>query len=457
MAREFRNLYPGIKIQFASFFSQSCHYAEEEGFDSIYLPDALNAAATGRMPDSRLKEFDEFCRSEGMGLNSILQTERFLPRDPGEAEGFLHRHLLVLDSIIDACTLSISSLYDHCVYLAAGMMTHWKGGAHFAFVGCGVPGGRVIGVRLPWQTWRNPQLDENAAKSLEHCRMEVLLPSEQRVTYMKKPAVEVKLSIFDRWKLAAMRKRFAKRDYEAGSYFPTHQRNRYMHALRWRWRQFSQRVPSAVWDVACEADLNKINGATVFMALHMEPEATILMYCPRLRDQIESARLVSEALPIGCTLLVKENPLMKGKRPKGYYTALKRFPNIRLVDTSVPTSCLIERSAAVISLAGTVTVEARVRGKKAYCFGRPPFHRLASETGIDAVLNELSKLDVGEKPNKDTGSNTPLAVEEWAEWISATFVAESGLCEFNRRIGKLSFDSSAKNAKRYISFIQSCL
>ena len=174
----------------------------------------------------------------------------------------------------------------------------------------------------------------------------------------------------------------------------------------------------------------------------MEPEATILMYSPRWRDQVEVCRLVSEALPFGYTLLVKENPKMLGARPKGYYEQLKRFPNVQLVSTKVPSAALIERARSVVSLAGTITLEARLRGKQAFCFGLPPFHPFATATGA-AILDELSSSSLEISDFED----------DWKGWVRSTFPGRANRHRFHPSMAQSILDDSRENVSGYLSFI----
>ncbi len=456
LARQLWETYPGTPVLFASFFSQAIDIARSEGFETLYFPEALKQAEA-RPPDAKwLADFDAFCRSEGMGLNALLGTERFLPSEPEAVRVFRDTHLTVLNDIIAPGTLGISSLYDHFVYLAAGMMAHWKGGAHFAFVGCGVPANRVAGLRLPWQSWENPNSKDDPAVLWERIREEVRKPSEERIAYMTKPVFKDERSPAERRQALRMRTEHARKDFAHGCYFPTHQRRGYGHALAWRWQALCKRLqkPQDFWDITDAHELETLDGPCVFMALHLEPEATILMYSPRLRNQAEACRLVAEALPVGYTLLVKENPKMAGKRDAGFYAGLRCLPNVRLVSTGVSSSALIERSQAVVSLSGTVTLEARLYGKRAYCFGRPPFYRVAHQTGFD-LLDELARLDTFF--NNDSAAEHIRLQAEWAYWIHSTFVANKAATRYHPKVGALAMDADPGNVYRFHAFITTVL
>lgn len=448
LARELQGRFGAAPVVFASFFSQAIDYAQSEGFETLYLPEELRKAKDKLIDTYRVAEIDGYCREKFYGLNTLLQMERFLPQEPRAAEAFLLTHITVLDKLIVPETLSISSMYDHFVYMAAGLMAFEKGGAHFAFVGCGVPSGRVLALRQPDTLWRSPVLKENPEELLEKVVKELDLPPEERISYMKPVHRKRPVGRAKRLELARARSVFGNQDQAAGSYFAHLHTNWWQNALRRRFKTWRARFRAAdKWDIHTDAELHQVKGPCVFMALHMEPEATVLMYSPKMRDQIEATRLVAEALPIGYTLLVKENPKMDGKRSKGYYEAIQSFPNVRLCSTKVSSVDLIKRSEAVVSLGGTVTVEARLRGKRAYCFGRPPFWPFATACGF-GILEELSKLD-------QFSGETALQANDsaWQDWLRGIFIGVTSRSHVSEKVGPYVQDYSAENVQSYCEFI----
>lgn len=453
MARQFAKKFPGARFLFVSFFSQALKYAEAAGFETLYAPVALRATHDDLIDGKRVAEIDAFCQREFLGLNAMLNTERFLPAGREKAKLFLYEHLTMLDQIVEERTLGISSMYDHFVYLAAAMLAFEKAGAHFAFVGCGVPAGRVIALRTPAKTWINPRSKEKEEELLKTAQEEVNQPSEERISYMQSNKLDKPLTLRERINRAQANARYGRIDKSEGSYFPTGQKNWVVNAFAWRYLKWRNQKHLPRWDIKVEEDLSSIEGYCVFLALHMEPEATILMYSPQWRDQIEICRLVSEALPLGVTLLVKENPKMLFKRPPGYYETLQRYSNVKLVSTSVNSAALINRSEAVVSLAGTVTVEARLKGKYAFCFGKPPFYRLATARGAKLLENLRTVLN---EKNKDSKLDQDFMIG-WKQWIQGTFIASSGNTVYRSDLGRFCFDYSNKNAAAHVNTIIGCL
>jgi len=450
LARKLEKAYPEAKIVIASFFWHSIEIAQRSGFATFYLPAAIRNAATAPISDRRIAEIDKYCAEKFLGLNAMLLTERFLPKTASRVQEFLVSHLTVLDDLVDEQTLSISIMYDHFFYLAAGMMAFMKGGAHFAFLGSGVPGERVVGIKTPNVCWQNRHSGEDPAKILEEAKHEITKPPDHRIEYMKPPQRPSSRRVIQHVEMALRRRRCARKDFMSGSYFPTNQRRWPFDQILNRTRALFRRKRNEKWDISSVDDLRDLKSPAVLMALHFEPEAVIFMYSPRLRDQIEACRLVAQTLPLGYNLLVKENPKMAGRRSPGYYQNLKKIPNVLLVAPTVPSLTLIDISSAVVSLAGTVTLEARLRGKPAFCLGKPPFFKLATASG-HRILNEISGFLGGDKP---FDSEFEAA---WAEWIAASFPARGGDYSYDPSVGRRVFDHSEKNVNAYYQFITQTL
>lgn len=437
------------RILFVSFFRAAIAIAKGHGFDCVYMPDLLRAGPQS-LSAHRLKAFDEYCGEHFAGLNVMLGTERFLPSRAAERESFLMDHIAVLEQLIEPCSLTVSSMYDHFFYLAAGLLSFEKGGRHYAFVACGLPANRVIGLKTPWEPWVNPLARNNSEGMLERVQVEVQLPPEQRISYMRTPQIVRSKRFADKLRAVLRRRRDARADLHSGSYFRDSMRSWPMNDVsdfihkHLSGRRFSN------WDIVDEVGLCEIGAPFLFMALHLEPEATVLMYSPLLRDQLEAIRLVAEALPMGYLLLVKDNPKMVGSRSNTFYKELKRFHNVRLIAPFLSTSPIIPRCQAVVSLGGTVTLEAAVQGKAAYCFGTPPFWRFATGSGLDLLGELASERFVGHSVDKSA------FMQVWSDWLSSTFDANPIPSIFAVELGHPVVDYSADNVECFVEFIAGC-
>lgn len=402
-----------VPVKFVTFFSWAKERAEASGYECVYMPEELRKVTGGEITNERFSEIDRFLyETQGANFNLMLQSERFLPKDGKEAELFGRKHLVVLDRLVTEGTLSISSMYDHFFYWLAGALANSRKGAHFAFVGCGLPPGRVLALRTPWETWHVP-FEGDAQALLEECRKLLHTPVEKRIEYMKPQMIP---PLYKRLRNRIHQSRCYKRDRLAGSYFPNHEILS-LQTITKRLPNKLSNYPEPEYDIKNDLSLGTIMAPICYIPLHMEPEATILMYSPWLRDQIEMCRLVSQALPVGWKLLVKENPKMRGKRPLDYYQKLKAIPNLVLVSSLVDSTSLISAARITVTLAGTSLNEAVISGKPAIALGCPP--SLGFLTLCD-ISGDLKLRELFEKVQKQ---DFILDVDAWRAWISGSFEA----------------------------------
>lgn len=111
----------------------------------------------------------------------------------------------------------------------------------------------------------------------------------------------------------------------------------------------------------------------ILYPLHTEPELVLSQFARPYLNQIEVIRNISLSMPIGMTLLVKEHPMMLGRRSRGYYNALLRIPNVRLVDFDLSSDVALEHARLVVIIRGAIGLEAVIRRKPVVSLGKSLF------------------------------------------------------------------------------------
>lgn len=106
-----------------------------------------------------------------------------------------------------------------------------------------------------------------------------------------------------------------------------------------------------------------------FLALNSEPEITLLMQAPSFSDQAWVVRKVAESLPVNLKLYVKDHPTMTGYRNPKFYEEIRKFPNIKLIDTKTDSIELIKNSKLVFTISGSAGFEALLFKKPSIIFG----------------------------------------------------------------------------------------
>ena len=122
----------------------------------------------------------------------------------------------------------------------------------------------------------------------------------------------------------------------------------------------------------------------VYFPLHLQPEATLLSTAPVFSDQLSIIRGLSASLPSGYKLVIKDYPLQGGYRPPSFYKQIKKLPNVILYHRVFPSIKLVENCEMVVTIQGTVGLEALLRNKKVLLLSRAFYDSIY---GIEKVNN----------------------------------------------------------------------
>ena len=103
--------------------------------------------------------------------------------------------------------------------------------------------------------------------------------------------------------------------------------------------------------------------------LHVQPEITVEGMAFDYQDQVSTLRNILAALPADMDLVVKEHSPMLGYRPREFYSQLTHMPGLIIADTHEDSHALITGAAVVVTLTGTVALEAVLYGIPAIVLG----------------------------------------------------------------------------------------
>lgn len=106
-----------------------------------------------------------------------------------------------------------------------------------------------------------------------------------------------------------------------------------------------------------------------FYALTCEPEISLWMQAPYFSDQAWMAEAIARSLPLNYKLYIKEHPAMVGYRHPSFYKKIKKFPNIKLIDTGIDAMPIVKSAKLVVTITGTVGLEATILKKPVITFG----------------------------------------------------------------------------------------
>ena len=131
--------------------------------------------------------------------------------------------------------------------------------------------------------------------------------------------------------------------------------------------------------------------------LHFEPEVAIQFYGTQYLNQIELIRNIAMSLPLGTRLIVKEHPRSYGVRSTKYYKKIQSIPRVSLANGKLSMDHLVNGSLGVFTISGSTGLQAIIRGKPCWTFGKPYFSKIGAKMvryvenvdDIDKLIFEL--------------------------------------------------------------------
>lgn len=132
--------------------------------------------------------------------------------------------------------------------------------------------------------------------------------------------------------------------------------------------------------------------------LHVQPEITVEGMAFDYQDQVSTLRNILSALPADMDLVVKEHSPMLGYRTLDFYSQLVHMPGLIVADTREDSHALITGASVVVTLTGTVALEAVMYGVPAIVLGTIYFdgfngvYKPESLSELRALLAEPGRL-----------------------------------------------------------------
>ncbi|MCI5059465.1 MAG: hypothetical protein MRY79_00170 [Alphaproteobacteria bacterium] len=188
-----------------------------------------------------------------------------------------------------------------------------------------------------------------------------------------------------------------------------------------------------------------------YFALHVDPEASTLICAPYHANQTAVIEALSKNMPLSSVLLVKEHPIMIGKRPKDFYKKIAQMPNVVLVDHEEDSHELIKHASLVVTITGTVGWEALLHQKPLLLLARTPY--LTIKEGI-VFCQDFAKLHEAIKKALKT---PPASDEALVQYLAAVMKAslhmpDELLWGYSKQVFEKHKDTSEELASRLLEF-----
>jgi len=122
-----------------------------------------------------------------------------------------------------------------------------------------------------------------------------------------------------------------------------------------------------------------------FFPLNVPAESELFIRNPKYADQLETLKNISNNLPEGNMLYVKQHPGISGVLSKEVASEIDRIKNIKLIKTDYNTFDIVKKSKGVIMVSSSVGFEAYLLNKPVIVLGYWPYTELASFIKINAI------------------------------------------------------------------------
>lgn len=154
-----------------------------------------------------------------------------------------------------------------------------------------------------------------------------------------------------------------------------------------------------------------------YYPLHVQPEATPDIVAINYNNQLEIISQIARSLPFGTKLVVKEHPNASGNETLKRLLWIKNKNNVLLVSPKMDSKSLIRSSLGVITIAGTVGIEARLENKPVLLFSNVYYASVLDHIYKITNYNEISGLLKSFISNK--GNYECTKCEDFFKYIDA--------------------------------------
>lgn len=184
----------------------------------------------------------------------------------------------------------------------------------------------------------------------------------------------------------------------------------------------------------------------VYVPLHMQPEATTLPMGNKFHQLDLYLVTILSYIPTNLLIIVKENPKQTFRSRNKQYINLFENSRICVINNNLDTYSLIKQSKLIVTISGTVALEASLLGKKTLIFGNTPYTNLPNTFHINGNHNLLEKFI-----NEPAFEVNILSFKKYIEEISKTAFYSMILSE-----SKTSSDSDINNTAVILSKVIDC-
>jgi hypothetical protein len=311
--------------------------------------------------NDRFNQFELFLDKRGLSVSILKNIERFNVRE--DWDELLKKYFTFFDQLFDGNSILLSNQAEHFAYWLAAEVINFNGGIYFGFSVVGRPN-MYTQILADYKT-----MYTTSVVNLSLCEFEKLLSDLESFSSISYMLGEQKSSLFSR--LVQPRLNYLYNKWNNNYFldgFPFFGRvnslkcqvnNMWLES--WKYRNFIIKL----------SDIPFLQKRVVLFPMHLQPEASIDVYEPSYRNQINVIERISDSLGFNDILLIKVNP--KSYLSSQDFVNLSRLKNVRILQKNTPVKGLVSYTDVLIVISGTMALEFLSHGKKVIVLGSPPF------------------------------------------------------------------------------------
>jgi hypothetical protein len=310
---------------------------------------------------TRIDLFEKYLLSKDLTLSMIKNIERF---DIDENyDMVVAKYFSFFDEIFDSNTILLSNQVEHFSYWLASEILLFNGGKFFGFSVVGRP---EMYTQVLKDSNSMYDIKNNLVSEAELDRLLFNLQNFSSIQYMEEK--HDKLSFYERFIQPRLDYLYNKlnKNYFLDS-FPFFGRLSFIH-LPILYNYYKYKYDNLFLSLI---KLSTISKRLVLFPMHLQPEASIDIYSPFLRNQINVIERISDSLGHDDLLIVKMNPKLYLNSYE--IKLLNKLKNVKILEINIASKELLKFIDTLIIINGTMALEYLANGKRVIILGSPPY------------------------------------------------------------------------------------
>lgn len=371
----------GFRVAFVTQSERSAQLIREAGFQAVSVTAPAPSGAVG------YPSYEEIERTYRLiSIRDLCRPESLLL---GLAEEVLYDRAVLYFQRVEACfdlwrpRYVVQNSGAELLRRTAFFVSQRRGVTHIFLRPTPFKGRLTFSINCELGSWTELHFSAGQPISQEeqeaaHQFVSEFLERKTRLASVNKPKLSAK-KIRDAIGLLSWQLGAGSQD-ELGYWNPLHKLFRYSSAL------FKSQFQKLFYDRP------RWNERYIFFPIHVWHDSAITVRAPQFLRQHQLVETIAGALPQGYKLFIKEHPASVGRNPLSSFLALRKLPNVVILDPGVSSHQIVEHASAVVAINSTAGFEALAYHKPTVILGRPFYSRRGVTFDVENLFDLRAKI-----------------------------------------------------------------